>query len=158
MTVLYAKLYQQTIVITMQVCSCTIIYDIIISMLIRHSSEQTLLPTASTVNKTSNNDNDTLRTTSSSFQPTTHSEKLSPAIWIPVVSAVLLIVICVGYIIFKKFWKIECIRRNRQTQKPQSKTIKSRENSESSYELPYSIDINNEFENIHEGLYEQYKK
>ena len=84
---------------------------------------------------------------------------LSAAIWIPVVSifAALLVVICVGYIILKKFPKCECIRRNPQTQNPQAKTIKNRENSERSYEIPYSVDIYNEYEQYDEGLYDQYK-
>ena len=36
--------------------------------------------------------------------------------------------------------------------------MKNRELSERSYELPYSVDINNEYEQYDERLYEQYKK
>ena len=81
-----------------------------------------------------------------------------PLNWKTIVSIVvpLLIVICVvGFIIYKKF---ECFQRNSQPQKSQSKTIKSRENSERSYELPYSVDVYNEYEEYDEGLYEQYQK
>ena len=83
----------------------------------------------------------------SPLQTTTQSEKLSSDIWIPVVSvfAALLVVICVGYIIYKNFPKFKCIRSNPKTHKT-SKTMKNRELSERSYELPYSVDINNEYE------------
>ena len=108
-----------------------------------------MLPTTSTMSST----------TTSPLQTTTQSEKLSSDIWIPVVSvfAALLVVICVGYIIYKNFPKFKCIRSNPKTHKT-SKTMKNRELSERSYELPYSVDINNEYEQYDERLYEQYKK
>ena len=120
-----------------------------------------MLPTTSTMSST----------TTSPLQTTTQSEKLSSDIWIPVVSvfAALLVVICVGYIIYKACPKSECVKRNPETQESKAKTMKNRKPSERSYELPYSndinsyelqysVDINSEYEEYDENLYEEYKK